>query len=103
MSAETKHTPTPWRVSRHERDACMYVDSDDTVMGGVAALWGGQVGGVETAEANAEIIVRAVNHHAALLAMLKRQTHESERYCHGCQALCREARTLIAKVEGREP
>jgi hypothetical protein len=72
----TKHTPTPWsksRIASHAPQFSIYGDDDARDLA--------VVGYVENAEANAEFIVKAVNHHDELVAALELALAIATRYC----------------------
>lgn len=63
-SREPDHTPPPWRVTRNGS----IIAGDDSDPVGVAE---GSRYGTKEAEANAALIVRAVNHHDKLVSALR--------------------------------
>ena len=64
---ENKHTPLPWFEHGWEsRDDAVFVRS----VGGVLVARVCYIGGTEPAEANAALIVKAVNNHERLVAAL---------------------------------
>jgi hypothetical protein len=68
----SKHTPTPWRVTEHERNdesiaLCIHSDA----MGMPICRLGGNISQINV-EANAEFIVRAVNSHDKLVEAAER-------------------------------
>lgn len=65
-SVSTKHTPTPWSVDGHPRDSS---GSDWREITAATEPYGPSFVG-SVLEANAELIVRAVNSHNALVAAL---------------------------------
>lgn len=74
-SAKAAHTALPWhKCPTHGRMLETYSQTRAIVQAGkanlIAGVFGDVAGGEETAEANAELIVRAVNNHADLLAAL---------------------------------
>ncbi len=73
------HSPLPWRMCNDNEYA--FTDSNGR---GVAlrVCWGNK-------ESNRALILRAVNHHAELLAFVD-----------GLTAVSKEARELVAKVKG---
>lgn len=64
---ETKATERPWSVG-----ADRHIRSKDPSHLEVAKINSHSINGIETAKANAELIVRAVNSHDALMEALKR-------------------------------
>lgn len=104
---ETKHTSTPWEVvagndyfitaEGYPKDPSPYVDNnlDDDVL---VAMVGNQT--ADCGEANARLIVRAVNNHEALVEALKLALRES-----GCDGdLCNyrwheKARAALASID----
>lgn len=70
---ETKHTPTPWRVSEYDSASCRawITNTDDKGVGAIAEVtqWDGTEIG-EQGEANAKFIVRACNNHESLCRAL---------------------------------
>jgi len=73
------HTPTPWNIGQYQRELDWY--GNEVLVTGIYSKQDGvKVAKVETwlgeeykaeSDANAELIVRAVNSHAALLEALK--------------------------------
>lgn len=69
MTNEAKHTPGPWDWMAVSANASggFHLYLIDAARRKIAALWGG----AEEKQANAALIVRAVNSHADLLAALR--------------------------------
>jgi hypothetical protein len=101
---ESTHTPTPWKVA--------YVWQSETVG---AKIWkckietgqelycpANSIGATkEIAEANAAYIVRAVNSHEQMLAMLKHLVSLDYDDTDNLESLKESAHELIAKAEGK--
>lgn len=70
---ESKHTPLPWRIlDNHPKRSCLYIQAEQSelMIDQVATLYGPDSTDGMT-EANAALIVRAVNSHADLVAALE--------------------------------
>lgn len=99
----SKHTPTPWQLARPDVERCRVVI--ETVERGVdlpdqgnpiaVAYWGTPI-----EEANAELIVRAVNCHEELLAAIKKAERELRQLQSPRSALT-TLREALAKAEGK--
>jgi len=63
--SNSKHSPTPWRLST--QDVCVAFDRTDEI---VFDTYGGEHP-KEVEQANAAFIIRAVNSHDQLVALLK--------------------------------
>jgi hypothetical protein len=97
------HSPLPWRASPSDDEFfedCNILRPDGLAV--AVAVVNGDIAKKE-ADMNAELIVRAVNHHDALVAMLERVVEyydcdlsESGMAPH---APCKDARALLAKVK----
>jgi len=123
---KTQHTPTPWQVAKDFLGPGTYGDGDGIpifpVNGGVAicdvvARNGQGLSRPDVqamADANAELICRAVNSHEALVAALKRavdgltcrysKTNEgirSDCLCWACEAGA-QAQSALKLVEGQQ-
>ena len=64
----TKHTPLPWRVGRNSTDYCVFHGDEKFV---ADCDTSDDMEGTDEDIANAAIIVRAVNSHAALVDAVK--------------------------------
>lgn len=96
-----KHTPTPWSVGRADYGARYVYAATEDEPGEVARMI------AEPVEANARLIVRAVNSHAALVEALREtQAWIHEYICSAvvcpakCQEPCVQARAALAAAEG---
>lgn len=85
----TQHTPTPWKV---HAEINVFGPDGSSVLGKTS---NSDPGVIDEVKANAAFIVRAVNAHEELLAMVKilHPDHAPVTRCDAC--------TLIAKAEGR--
>lgn len=111
---ETKHTPGPWSSGPTGSVMMGYSQPFAVAEHGsknlIAGCFGDVRGGPDTAEANARLIVRAVNSHDdmltalrpfALLAKLHGDDHEQVTPALGITlGDCRRAAKAIAKAEG---
>ena len=108
-----KHTPTPWGIY-HEPEGQVFIGTAEGEPWFICRIRHGcnehgQPEGVED-KANAEFIVRAVNHHDELVAMLEEVAAELEyaaqykddylREKHGDAETVARARALVAKAKG---
>lgn len=98
MSTEKKHTPTPWTLSGEsiiKDDICIAVIETD----------GGYEAPGDEQEANAELIVLAVNSHAALVDALQTLINLHEGIDHGGNGIepsdWDQARAVLALAEGK--
>ncbi len=97
------HTPTPWEVSKgrdNEKDGLAEVWG--SIVGGdwyVARIWADVKGSEKMAEANAGLIVRAVNSHDDLLAALKVLLASASYSTEAMDDAEEQARAAIAKAE----
>lgn len=96
---DAEPTPTPWVCNKTWPGIWQIDEEGAAVCGQVATCWT-PGGGIPSSEANARLIVTAVNHHAELVALL-REFLEPQ---HGARLRVRAVATL-AKIEaaGRTP
>lgn len=106
---EAKHTPTPWRVRDNGKAYFFDIvsETDEEVVRQFEEPCSGE-GGIPL-RADAEFIVRACNCHDDLLAALRRQLANIERWLDsGVVATPKESKSIyeqmkaaVAKAEGR--
>lgn len=91
------HTPTPW-VLRDHSEGALWIE--DEIGMAVASLpdWLPEVGNPR--KANAALIVRAVNHHAELVAALQAMVDAYKDKCPDDEqpSMVRQALAVLAKV-----
>lgn len=99
MSTEKKHTPLPWNWNQVYRDVIEISGPH------CAASISFDVRDTEECKANAELIVRAVNSHAALVAALQTLINLHEGIDHGGNGIepsdWDQARAALALAEGK--
>ena len=111
----TNHTPGPWHITRRddltpEQPNIIFGPEGTRRDGSSLAPIATVNGDTEEDRANAELIVRAVNHHEELVELLKRITGSCGEFVEDencdcdpydlAEAILNDARALLAKLEG---
>jgi hypothetical protein len=92
----SEHTPTPWKITGMPFDTSFPLAIEGADGFRPAAVYGDGILNRGTTKANAELIVRAVNSHEALVNAARYATCPECRH-NRCQLL----RDALAKAEGR--
>lgn len=96
--ADSKHTPTPWKV---DTSNLIYPRAISTVYGSIPILRWNSFSKPQSTEAiaNAELIVRAVNHHRSLMNAVEELINAHEAVTGGSPSLAYAIRLLeLAKA-----
>lgn len=102
---KTPHTPTPWFISARESGE-VYIATENPEVGLTVATAHdvGDEDGAEVAEANAALIVRAVNCHENLLETLKNASANLAGFVSSNPAIAvvmKDIREAIVRAEGQ--
>ena len=94
----SKHTATPWRINPRARSTVQTLDGDTVAACGVRSDLS-KPNLHEELEANAALIVRAVNCHEELVAALELATQAIEQDRRGPTSVSATCRAILAKVK----